>query len=295
MSKAGFIALVGRPNVGKSTLLNRLVGYKVAAIASKPQTTRNRIQGIVTTADTQYVFVDTPGLHTEARSLLNKALNAAAVSALEEVEVIAFLVEAGRWTDEDDFVLRRLQGLNKPVELLINKIDMLKTRDRVHSFLDQMRQKCDFAEIVPLSAQEGTNCDELLKALRAYLPDSDFLYPEDQITDKSVRFIVSEMIREQIMQRLHQEVPYSIAVEVEEYDEQEDLVRIGAVIWIEREGQKAIVIGKQGKMLKAIGTHARVALEEFLEKKVFLRLWVKVSENWQNDPKRWRQFGVDAE
>ena len=294
MMRAGFVALVGRPNVGKSTLLNRLVGYRVAAIASKPQTTRNQIRGIVTQDDAQLVFVDTPGLHEDAKTLLNRSLNAAAVAALEEVDVVALLVEAGRFTAEDDYVLKRLKHLNKPLVLVINKVDRLKSPNEVLGFIDSMQKRHDFAEIVPLSAQTGANCNELVKTLKAYLPESDLLFPEDQITDKSVRFIVGELIREQVMQRLHQEIPYSVAVEVEEFDEQESLVRIGAVIWVERDGQKGIVIGKKGQMLKAIGSGARVAIEGFLEQKVYLRLWVKVSEDWQNDPRRWQQFGVDA-
>jgi len=293
--RAGFVALVGRPNVGKSTLLNRLVGYRVAAIASKPQTTRNQIRGIVTTEDAQLVFVDTPGLHEDARTLLNRSLNASAVAALEEVDVVALLVEAGRFTAEDEYVLKRLQHLRQPVVLVINKIDRLKSPNEVLGFIDSMQKRHDFAEIVPLSAQTGANCDSLVKALKPYLPESDLLFPEDQITDKSVRFIVGELIREQIMQRLHQEIPYSVAVEIEQFDEQPSLVRIGAVIWVERDGQKAIVIGKKGQMLKAIGSHARTSIEAFLEKKVYLRLWVKVSEDWQNDSRRWQQFGVDAD
>jgi GTP-binding protein Era len=294
MMRAGFVALVGRPNVGKSTLLNRLVGYRVAAIASKPQTTRSQIRGIVTQDDAQLVFVDTPGLHEDAKTLLNRSLNAAAVAALEEVDVVALLVEAGRFTAEDEYVLQRLKHLNKPLVLVINKVDRLKSPNEVLGFIDSMQKRHDFAEIVPLSAQTGANCDELVKALKAYLPESELLFPEDQITDKSVRFIVGELIREQVMQRLHQEIPYSVAVEVEAFDEQESLVRIGAVIWVERDGQKGIVIGKKGQMLKAIGSGARAAIEDFLEQKVYLRLWVKVSEDWQNDPRRWQQFGVDA-
>lgn len=292
---AGFVALVGRPNVGKSTLLNRLVGYRVAAIASKAQTTRNQIRGIVTEGDMQAVFVDTPGLHATGKTLLNRSLNASAIAALEEVDVIAMLVEAGRFTEEDEYVLKRLANVRQPVVLVINKLDRLKSPADVLAFIAQMKDRYDFAEIVPLSAQTGANCDELLKALKQYLPESDLLFPEDQITDKSVRFIVGELIREQIMQKLHQEIPYSIAVEVEEFDEQRRLVRIGAVVWVEREGQKAIVIGKKGQMLKAIGSAARSSIESFLEKKVYLRLWVKVSEDWQNDSRRWQQFGIDAD
>ena len=293
--RAGFVALVGRPNVGKSTLLNRLVGYRVAAIASKAQTTRNQIRGIVTESDMQIVFVDTPGLHATGKTLLNRSLNASAIAALEEVDVIAMLVEAGRFTEEDEYVLKRLENVRQPVVLVINKLDRLKSPSDVLAFIGQMNDRYDFAEIVPLSAQTGANCDELLKALKQYLPESDLLFPEDQITDKSVRFIVGELIREQIMQKLHQEIPYSIAVEVEEFDEQQRLVRIGAVVWVEREGQKAIVIGKKGQMLKAIGSSARASIEGFLEKKVYLRLWVKVSEDWQNDSRRWQQFGIDAD
>lgn len=292
--RCGYAALVGRPNVGKSTLLNQLVGYKVSAIADKPQTTRYRIEGIVTREDHQIVFVDTPGLHRGGKALLNRVINAQARAALEEVDVIVWLVEAGRWTEEDDYVLQLLERVAQPVVLAVNKIDRLPRREEVLGFIASVKDRRDFRAIVPLAALPGENLDRLEKAVVELLPESDFIYPEDQITDRPVRFIAAELIREQIMRLLQEEVPYSVAIEIESFEEEPGLTRIAAVVLVEREGQKGIVIGKQGAMLKRIGTAARHSLEEFLGGKVFLKLWVKVSADWQEDQRRLARLGFDV-
>lgn len=294
IKKCGYVAIVGRPNVGKSTLLNAFVGYRVAAIANKPQTTRGQIQGIVTNDQRQIVFIDTPGMHQNEKSLLNKSMNAAAVGALNHVNLIAFVVEAGVWRSADDLALKRIKNHNVPVLLVINKIDQLHDKQAdLLGFIDKLRVMHTFAEYVPVSAFKGENLQRLDSVITGYLPDSEFIYPEDQITDKSLRFLASELIREQIMRLLEQEVPYSTAVEIEKFEETGKLVSIAAVIWIERKGQKAIIIGKQGQTLKRIGTEARKSIEGLLEKKVYLRLWVKIAENWQNDAKRLKYLGID--
>lgn len=291
--RCGYVALIGRPNVGKSTLLNRLVGYRVSAIAPKPQTTRYRVEGVVTRSSEQIVFVDTPGLHRDVKGLLNKALNAQAKAALEEVDLILMLVEAGRWTDEDDFVISTLRATNRPVVLGINKVDQLKHRDDLLKFIADIQGKFEFSDIVPFSARTGHNLDRLVDVIAGRLPESSFVYPEDQITDRPMRFIAAEMIREQVMRLLEQEVPYSVAVEIESFEEEPGLTRIAAVILVEREGQKGIVIGKGGRMLKKIGTEARKTLEPMLDTKVFLKLWVKVSEDWQEDARKLARLGFD--
>lgn len=291
--RSGYAALVGRPNVGKSTLLNRLVGYRVAAIADKPQTTRHRIQGIVSAEHHQIVFVDTPGLHRRMSSALNRVLNLAARAALEEVDVVVMLVEANEWREEDDFVLEVVSDLDKPVLLAVNKIDRLADKQSLLSYIDVARNRYEFDEIIPISAQRGTNLDRLEAQIASRLPEGELIYPADQITDRPLRFIAGELIREQAMRLLRQEVPYSVAVEIEAFDEQPDITRIGAILWVERDAQKAIVIGKGGSMLKRIGTRARESLESVLDTKVFLKLWVKVSENWQDDERKLARLGID--
>jgi GTP-binding protein Era len=290
---AGAVALVGRPNVGKSTLLNRLVGCRVAATADKPQTTRHRIQGIVSGKDHQIVFVDTPGLHRRSGSTLNRVLNLATRAALEEVDVVVMLVEAGEWRDGDDYVIDVLEAVPTPVLLAVNKVDRLADKSDLLAYIDSVRARREFAEIIPISAQRGTNLDRLETQIVTRLPLGPPIYPEDQITDRPMRFIAAELIREQAMRLLRQEVPYAVAVEVEAYEEQPDIVRIGAILWVERDAQKAIVIGKGGSMLKRIGTRARESLESVLETKVFLKLWVKVSDNWQDDERKLARLGID--
>ena len=290
----GHIAIIGRPNVGKSTLMNELIGFKVSAIANKPQTTRHNIRGLLTEEHYQIIFVDTPGMHRTSKSLLNKTINMEAVAALEGVDAVVMLVEAMRWTDEDDLVLKRLGHVTCPVFLLANKVDRVEKKEKLLTWLPTILQKYPFKEIFPLSATKGTNLAALKAALIKTLPEQDWIYPEDDVTDQSTRFIASELIREQLMIDLHQEMPYSTAVEIEKYTETPTLTEIHAVIWVSRESQKGIIIGKKGESLKRIGSSARIALEEFLQTKVMLKLWVRVEENWENSPRHLHTLGISS-
>ena len=294
--QCGTVSIIGRPNVGKSTLLNHLVGYKLSAIANKPQTTRTNIRGILTETekglDHQIIFTDTPGIHQNSKNLLNRTLNSEAVAAVEDVDAIIMIVEALKWTDEDEFVLNRLKHNTKPVFLLINKVDRLEDKNRLFPYLEKVSAKGEFTEIIPISATKGMNTDVLIQSLLKVLPESDFIYPEDYITDKSVRFICSELIREQLVLNLHEELPYTTAIDIETFEETDKLVTIEAVIWAGRANQKGIIIGKKGETLKRIGQSARRSLEEFLMKKVMLKQWVKVEENWQNNPRHLNELGI---
>ncbi len=290
----GHIAIIGRPNVGKSTLMNELIGFKVSAIANKPQTTRHNIRGLLTEEHYQIIFVDTPGMHRTSKSLLNKTINMEAVAALEGVDAVVMLVEAMRWTDEDDLVLKRLGHVTCPVFLLANKVDRVEKKEKLLTWLPTILQKYPFKEIFPLSATKGTNLAALKAALIKTLPEQDWIYPEDDVTDQSTRFIASELIREQLMIYLHQEMPYSTAVEIEKYTETPTLTEIHAVIWVSRDSQKGIIIGKKGESLKRIGSSARIALEEFLQTKVMLKLWVRVEENWENSPRHLHTLGISS-
>ena len=299
MSKrCGTVSIIGRPNVGKSTLLNHLAGYKLSAIANKPQTTRTNIRGIVTELDKttdsgyQLIFTDTPGIHLNSKNLLNRTLNSEAVAAVEDVDAIVMIVEALKWTDEDDFVLSRLEHTNKPVIILLNKVDRIQDKDRLFPYLEKVRIKRDFTDIIPVSASKGINTNIIIESLLKIVPESEFIYPEDHITDKSVRFICGELIREQLVLNLHEELPYTTAIEVEAFEETDKLVTIEVVIWTDRKNQKGIIIGKKGETLKRIGQSARRSLEEFLMKKVMLKQWVKVEENWQNNPRHLNELGI---
>ena len=299
MSKrCGTVSIIGRPNVGKSTLLNHLVGYKLSAIANKPQTTRTNIRGIVTELDKttdsgyQLIFTDTPGIHLNSKNLLNRTLNSEAVAAVEDVDAIVMIVEALKWTDEDDFVISRLKHTNKPVIILLNKVDRIQEKDRLFPYLEKVRTKRDFTDIIPVSASKGINTNIIIELLLKIVPESEFIYPEDHITDKSVRFICGELIREQLVLNLHEELPYTTAIEVEAFEETDKLVTIEVVIWTDRKNQKGIIIGKKGETLKRIGQSARRSLEEFLMKKVMLKQWVKVEENWQNNPRHLNELGI---
>jgi GTP-binding protein Era len=299
--KCGTVSIIGRPNVGKSTLLNHLVGYKLSAIANKPQTTRTNIRGIVTElgdvdskddSGYQLIFTDTPGIHLNSKNLLNRTLNSEAVAAVEDVDAIIMIVEALKWTDEDDFVLSRLKHTKKPVILLLNKVDRVQEKERLFPYLQMVGEKREFTEIIPISASKAINTDIVIESLLKVVPESEFIYPEDYITDKSVRFICSELIREQLVLNLHEELPYTTAIEIEAFEETDKLVTIEAVIWTDRKNQKGIIIGKKGETLKRIGQSARRSLEEFLMKKVMLKQWVKVEENWQNNPRHLNELGI---
>ncbi len=282
-TRSGYVAIVGRPNVGKSTLLNRLVGAKIASTAPKPQTTRHNITGILTEADTQFVFVDTPGLHQGGKRLLNRLINEAALAALQQVDLVVFLTDRDRWTDADAFVLERIGEAGRPTIAAVNKVDAVDKR-AVLPALAALQARHPFEAFVPISAAKGTNLDALKDEIRQRLPEGPFLFPEDQISSRSERFIAAELIREQLVRTLRDEVPHAAFVEVESMEERPDLVAIGAIVWVERSTQRGIVIGRRGAMLKKIGTRARQSLASFFGKRVHLELWVKDKAGWQDNP-----------
>lgn len=289
--RAGYAALLGRPNVGKSTLLNRLIGQKLSITAPKPQTTRHLILGIQTLPEAQIVYVDTPGLHRQGRRAMNRYLNRAAASVLGYVDVVVFLVEALRWTDEDEDVLSRLVDFQGPVALAVNKVDRISDKTRLLPFLQEIAGKRNFVEVAPLSALEGDNVPALERIIARLLPEREFLFPEDQITTASERFLAAELIREKLTRLLREELPYALTVEIERFVEEDRLVRIHAVIWVERETQKGIVIGEKGRTLREVGRQAREDMERLLGRKVFLETWVKVREGWSDDERALRSLG----
>jgi GTP-binding protein Era len=287
----GYVSIIGRPNVGKSTLLNQILGQKVSIVTAKPQTTRQRIAGIKTTSQGQVVYVDTPGIHHSARRALNRYMNRVAQASFKDVDLVLFLVEAGNWTRQDEFVARALAGVKVPVILVLNKVDLVPDKATLLKFVDDNFRDRNFTAIMMVSAKNGSGIGELEKQVLDRLPFSRPYYDEDQFTDRSERFLAAEMIREQLTLRLHQELPYSLTVQIEEFKRKGGLLTIGAIIWVERESQKQITIGKNGAVLKQVGSGARIALEELLGEKVYLRLWVKVSKDWSDNEKSIERFG----
>jgi GTP-binding protein Era len=294
--RAGFVALVGRPNVGKSTLLNALLEQKVSIVSPKPQTTRHRILGLLNRPDFQIALVDTPGLHSGERRMLNSVMNRTAATSLADADLVAFVVEALRFTPEDQRVLQRIQGAGRPAVLVVNKADRVQPRERLLPFIQDLAARHPFIEIVPLSALKHDNISALPLALAKHLPESPPLFPPEQVTDRSERFRAAEIIREKLTLRLQQELPYGISVEIENIEETPDgRVAIGAVIWVERDGQKAIVIGEHGRMLKEVGQAARLELNRLYGRRTHLELWVKVKDNWADSANALRAFGYDGE
>lgn len=289
--RSGYIAIVGRPNVGKSSLLNRLVGQKVSIISQRPQTTRHRILGIKTTDEAQFVYVDTPGLHEGGRRAMNQYLNRAAKASLAGVDCILLVITAQGWTDEDEAVLRLVKEASCPVFLVINKIDRLPDRAKLLPLIAASAQEMPFAEIIPVSARSGDNLADIERSVLRHLPEQPALFPEDQVTDRSERFLAAELVREQVFRGFGQELPYATTVEIEQYKETKPLVRIEAVIWVEKEGQKAILIGKDGARLKTVGERARKEIERLVGKKVYLGLWIKVREGWSDDLRALQSLG----
>lgn len=281
--RSGFVTVVGKPNVGKSTLINRLMGQKISITSRRPQTTRHRILAIRTESDSQVVLVDTPGLHTEDRKMMNRLINRAARSSLDGVDVIVLVINAKGWSAEDELPLELVKQQKVPVILAINKVDRVKDKSKLLPLIDESRKRLAFEEIVPISALNGDNMDALYDCIRRRLPVAPKCFPDDQITDRSVRFMVSEMIREQIFRQLGEELPYVSAVELEEYKESDKLITIKASIWVERESHKGIVIGKGGQKLKSLGTNAREQIERLVDKQVHLDIWVKVRKGWRDD------------
>jgi len=291
----GYAAIIGRPNVGKSTLLNHNLGKKISITSRKPQTTRHRLLGIKTDDKTQIIYVDTPGLHQRKYNAMNRYLNRAATSSMIGVDVIVWLVEALQWTEEDTFVLNTLAEISTPVILGVNKTDKIPDKNTLLPYLQKVATQYDFREIVPISAKKGHNLLELESKIIQLLPISIPLFPEKQITDRSERFLAAELIREKLIRRLGEELPYRLTVQIEHFSSDKKLTHISALIWVERQGQKVIVIGKKGKLLKAIGVEARLEMEALLECKVFLQLWVKVKQGWCDDERVLQQLGYSEE
>ncbi len=289
--RCGYVALVGRPNVGKSTLLNRLIGQKISITSRRPQTTRHRILGVSTEDDAQLIYIDTPGLHAKTPRAMNRYLNRAASDALQDVDVVVFLVEGTRWQADDDWVLEKLKRLACPVILAVNKVDLVKDKEALLPHLAELAGKMEFAEIIPLSARHGDNLDILKAAIRQRLPRSAPFFPEDQITDRSERFLAAELVREKLFRKLGEEIPYGLTVEIERFKQEGNTAHIHALIWVEKASHKPIVIGRQGSRLKEVGREAREDMEKLFGCKVFLQLWVKVKEGWADDERALRSLG----
>jgi GTP-binding protein Era len=295
--RCGFAALAGRPNVGKSTLLNTLLGRKVSIVSPKPQTTRTRIHGVLNRPGMQIAFVDLPGIHVKQTRAMNRYMNRTAISSLSDVDLNLFVVEALRWTEEDERVLEALKQAGLPVVLLINKVDRAHPKERLLPFIEQLSAKADFADIVPISATREATLARLPELIARHLPEQPRIFPEDQVTDSPDHFMAAELIREKLMLRLQEELPYGLVVEIEGMGDSEDepgKLVVQAVIWVERAGQKAIVIGKGGDLLKTVGRQARLDLNEYFGKPVHLELWVKVKEGWSDDENAMRKFGYDS-
>ncbi|TGN41051.1 GTPase Era [Marinobacter confluentis] len=292
-SRCGFVAIVGRPNVGKSTLLNHILGQKLSITSRKPQTTRHQVLGIKTEGLSQAIYVDTPGMHEEEPRALNRYMNRAATSALKGVDVVVFVVDQMTWTTADEMVLEKLRHLTCPVILAVNKVDRIEKRESLLPHLEMLSKKRDFAEIIPLSALKEMNLEPLEKSVAGFLPQSVHFYPDDQITDRSERFMASEMVREKITRQLGAELPYSVAVEIEEFRQDGKTLHISALILVEREGQKKIIIGDKGERLRRIGQEARMDMERLFDGKVMLRLWVKVKRGWADSDRALKSLGMN--
>lgn len=289
--RCGYVAIIGRPNVGKSTLLNHILGIKLSITSRKPQTTRHQILGVKTTQNVQTIYVDTPGIHQRRGTAINKYMNRAATSVLNDVDAILFVVQARKWTEEDQAILEKLKRVNCPVVLVVNKTDKLESKKALLPEIKELSSYYDFTEIIPVSAINGSNVDVLEEKVALLLPENEAIYPDDQITDRSMRFLASEIIREKLIRELGQELPYTSTVAIDKYEEDEAIIRIHATIFVESAGQKAIIIGKKGSRLKSIGTRAREDISKMTETKVYLNLWVKVREGWSNDERALRGLG----
>lgn len=291
--RAGFAALVGRPNVGKSTLLNALCGEKLSIVTPRPQTTRHRVLGVVNRPGAQIAFVDTPGLHRGQRRALNRAMNRTAAAALADADLVVFVVEALRWTDEDEAVLERIRRSGRPVVAVVNKVDRARPRDRLLPFIAELAGRAEFPEIVPVSALRADNLQRLVEVIVRHLPESPALFPAETVTDRDLRFRIAETVREKLTLELNQEVPYGIAVEVESLTREDGQVVVSAVIWVDREGQKPIVIGAGGARLKRVGSAARRELNALTGERFHLTLWVKVREDWADNAQALRALGLE--
>ena len=290
-SRCGYVAIVGRPNVGKSTLLNHILGQKLAITSRKPQTTRHNMLGIKTEGEVQTIYVDTPGLHKENQKALNRFMNKTAVTALRDVDVVVFVVDRTRWTDEDQMVLERVRFVKCPVLLAVNKMDRLEDKADMLPHLQWLQEQLPEATLIPISAQHGHNLEALEELVAEHLPEGEHFFPEDQITDRSSRFLAAELIREKIMRQLGAELPYQVAVEIEEFKYENGVLHIHGLILVERDGQKKILIGEKGERIKRIGQEARQDMETLFDAKVMLNLWVKVKGGWSDDERALRSLG----
>ena len=292
--QCGYIAVVGRPNVGKSTLINTILGTKVSIVTPKPQTTRHRILGVDTREAYQAIYVDTPGIHRQAGKAMNRLMNRTAANALADADLVFFMSEANRWTPEDQDVLERLSDVQAPVVAVLNKIDKVHPKEQLLEALAEMSSRREFAEVVPICARRQDDVAPLQDIVQQYLPESVPLFPADMVTDRNEAFLVAEVIREKLMLALRQEIPYGLTVQVERFEEDEQGVVVHAVIWVERDSQKGIVVGKGGNQLKRTGRAARLELKEQLGKPVHLELWVKVKDNWADNEKELLRLGFDT-
>jgi len=293
--KCGYVAIIGRPNMGKSTLLNHILGLKLSITSRKPQTTRHQIMGIKTLDKGQLIFVDTPGIHSGGNRAINRYMNRAASSVIHDVDVVLFLVQALKWTDEDELVLNKLERLEVPVVLVVNKVDKINNKDQLLPFISEISGKYKFANVIPISATKGDNVSQLEDYLLTQLPEAPAFFQEDEFTDRSTRFLTAEIIREKLVRELGNELPYQTTVEIEKYKDEEKITRIHALILVETKGQKVIVIGDKGARLKSIGTKARKDIEALIDRKVFLQLWVKVKSGWSDNEASLRSLGYDAD
>ncbi|MCX7097672.1 MAG: GTPase Era [Methylococcales bacterium] len=289
----GFVALIGRPNVGKSTLMNHLLKQKISITSRKPQTTRHRILGINTTEAGQVIYMDTPGMHNNEKRAMNRYLNRTAETTLLGVDVIVWLIDGLSWHEYDEVIFKKLEQAGLPVILAVNKVDKVKDKDEILAFFATAQHRFPFEHLVPISALKRTNLDQLESLVMALLPASDLIYPEDQITDRPERFLAAEIVREKLTRRLGDELPYALTVEMERYQELPGITKIYAIIWVERLSQKNIVIGKEGDMLKKVGTDARFDIEKLIGQKVYLQLWVKVKKNWSDNERAMQSLGFN--
>lgn len=289
--RCGTIAVVGRPNVGKSTLINHLLGQKICITSRKPQTTRHSMMGVLTRETSQMIFVDTPGLHQKAPKAINRYMNRTASRALYDVDLIIFIVEAQRWIDEDQWIFEKIAAQKIPTLLIVNKVDRVKDKKLLLPYLKRAEALNFFTEIIPISALKKQNLERLLEQIEVYLPEGEFLFNEDQLTDRSEKFLAAEIIREKVLRQTGQEVPHELTVTIESFQWKEKICHISAVLWVERETQKPIVIGEQGQRLKNVGQQARLDIEKLINGKVMLTLWVKVKKGWSDSDKALQSFG----
>ncbi|MDD5580983.1 MAG: GTPase Era [Methylobacter sp.] len=289
----GFVALIGRPNVGKSTLMNHLLKQKISITSRKPQTTRHRILGINTTEAGQAIYMDTPGMHKNEKKALNRYLNRTAETTLLGVDVIIWLIDGLSWHDYDEVIFKKLEQAGLPVILAVNKVDKVKDKDVILKFFAEARHRFPFEHLIPISALKKTNLEQLESLIFQLLPEGELIYPEDQVTDRPERFLAAEIVREKLTRRLGDELPYELTVEIERYEENPEITKIYAIIWVERLTQKNIVIGKQGEMLKKAGTDARHDIEKLIGRKVYLQLWVKVKKGWSDNERALQSLGFN--